>query len=279
MVTARDSSEVNSIPDLAAARGRLVIAAGMQRAGTRWFCNMLVDIIGEVTGTGTRQLRETYAVEDLLQRYHTPTFKVRFSDRRLRRLDAIVAEGHTLVFKTHRPPAAALRDRLAGGKAVATYIVRDPRKVVISAMQQGAKMRSQGALPFFGFARFTSLDRTLRWFQHDLLPVWQEWTSLEGVLTLRYEDLVDDPRASMDRTLNHIGIAPHPATLDRVVQSYAADNIQEGTIRRALDLDRGGTAQPKFGPTPEQEQRLETALGSTLAQMGYLSASKRLASV
>ena len=265
---------LESTHDARPTQGRLVIAAGMQRAGTRWFCNMLVDIVGEVTGNGTRQLRERYAVEDLLQRYHTPTFKARFSNRRLRRLDAIVADGHTLVFKTHRPPATTLCNRLAGGEAVATYIVRDPRKVVISALEQGAKMRSQGALPFRGFARLSSFDRTFRWLRREVLPIWQQWTSVEGVLTLRYEDLLEDPRGSMGKTINHIGIAARPEIIDRVVQNYTADNIQDGTVRRALDLDKAGTTQRQFEFTSEQEQRLETALQPVLLQMGYLPSEK-----
>jgi hypothetical protein len=101
----------------AAARGRMVIAAGMLRSGIRWFCNMLVDIVGEVTGSNTRQLRDSYGVHGLLQRYQTPTFKARLSRWRLRRLERILVDGHTLVFKTHRPPTAPVR-RWQGGRRV-----------------------------------------------------------------------------------------------------------------------------------------------------------------
>jgi hypothetical protein len=253
----------------APARGRLVIAAGMQRSGTRWFCNMLVDIVSEVTGSGTRQLRDSYGVHDLLQHYHTPTFKARLSQRRLRRLDAILDDGHTLVFKTHRPPSATVRDRIADGSAVAIYLFRDPRDVIISALEQGAKMRSRGALPFRNFARLTSLDRGMRWLQRRLLPVWQEWSSIDGVLTLRYEDLAADPRGTMAKTLAHLGIAAPLDVVDRVVRDYTAANIRDGTIRKALDLDKDGERQ-RVVLTPDQRRRLEQALQPTLLKMGYL---------
>jgi Sulfotransferase domain len=258
----------------AAARARMVIAAGMPRSGTRWFCNMLVDIAGEVTGSNTRQLRDSYGVHGLLQRYHTPTFNARLSQRRLRRLDRILADGHTLVFKTHRPPTAPVRERLAGGSAVAVYLFRDPRHVVVSALEQGAKMRSRGALPIRSFARLTSFDRALRWLQRRILPVWQDWTSIDGVLTLCYEDLMADPHAMMARTLAHVGIAAPPEVVERVVRNYAADNIQDGTIRRALDLDQQGEP-PRMVLTPDQQRRLHDTLEPMLQRMGYLSSEER----
>jgi Sulfotransferase domain len=259
----------------ASARGRFVITAGMQRSGTRWFCNMLVDIVGEVTCSGTRELRDVYGVHDLLQRYYTPTFKARFAHRRLRRLEAILADGHTLVFKTHRPPTAALRERIADGSAVATYLFRDPRDVILSALEQGAKMRAQGALPFRGFARLTSFDRAARWLERRLLPVWREWTSIDGVLALRYEDLLADPRRTMAKTLTHLGIAAPPDVVDRVVRAYNAANVQDGTVRKALDLDRGVADRPRIALTPDQQRRLQRSLEPALLRMGYLSGEER----
>ena len=253
-------------PGAAPARGRFVIAAGMQRSGTRWFCNMLVDIVGEVTGSNTRQLRDSYGVQGLLQRYHTPTFQARLSHRRLRRLEAILADGHTLVFKTHRPPTAALRERIAHGSAVATYLLRDPRDVVVSALDQGAKMRAQGALPFRGFARLTSFDRAARWLERRLLPVWQQWASIDGVLTLRYEDLLANPRGMMARTLAHLNIPAPPDVVDRVVRDYTAANVQDATICQALELKNGATEPQGVVLTPDQRRRLEPML----LRMGYL---------
>ena len=237
---------------------------------------MLVDIVGAVTGTDTRQLRDGYGVHDLLQRYPTPTFKARLSNRRLRRLEAVLADGHTLVFKTHRPPTAALRERIADGSAVATYLFRDPREVVLSALEQGAKMRSQGALPFRGFARLTNFNRAARWLQRELLPVWEEWTSIDGVFTLRYEDLLADPRGTMAKTLAHLEVASPPAVVDRVVRDYTAANVRDATIRQALDLNNGATERRRPVLTPDQQRRLRQVLQPTLLQMGYLSSEERL---
>lgn len=253
--------------------GRFVIAAGMPRSGTRWFCNMLVDIVGEATGSNTRELRDLYGIHGLLQRYHTPTFKARLSEWRLRRLERIIADGHTLVFKTHRPPTTPLRERLANGSAVAVYLLRDPREVVISALNQGAKMRAQGALPIRSFARLTSFDRTLRWLQRRVLRVWEDWSSIDGVLTLRYEDLLADPRAVMARTLAHVGIAARPDIIERVVRDYTAANIRDSIIRRALDLDTDGEP-PRTALTLDQYRRLDAALAPALFRMGYLPAEE-----
>jgi hypothetical protein len=130
-------------------------------------------------------------------------------------------------------------------------------------------MRSRGALPLRSFARLTSFDRALRWLQRRLLPVWQDWTSIDGVLTLRYEDLLADPRAIMAKTLDHVGIPASPDIVDRVVRDYTAANIQDGTIRRALDLDKDGEP-PRTVLTPDQQLRLQQILTPTLLQMGYL---------
>jgi hypothetical protein len=193
---------------------------------------------------------------------------------RLRRLERILADGHTLVFKTHRPPTPPVRERLADGRAVAVYLFRDPREVVVSALEQGAKMRSRGALPIRSFARLTSFDRTLQWLRRRVLPVWQDWSSIDGVLTLRYEDLLADPLPTMARTLEHLGIAAPPEVIGRVVRDYTAANIQDGTIRRALDLDKDG-APPGPVLTPDQELRLQQTLTPALLQMGYLPSEER----
>jgi hypothetical protein len=63
--------------------------------------------------------------------------------------------------------------------------VRDPHDVVVSALDQGTKVRAQGALPFRIFTRLTSFDRAARCLERRLLQVWQEWASIDGVLTLR----------------------------------------------------------------------------------------------
>jgi hypothetical protein len=232
---------------------------------------MLVDIVGEVSGCDTRQLRDRYEVHDLLQHYFTPTFNARLTRRRLHRLEPILADGHALVFKTHRPPTAELRARIIDGSAAATFLFRDPRDVVVSAMAEGAKARVRGALPIRNFARLTNFERTMRWLQRRLIPVWQEWTSINSVLPLRYEDLLSDPRGTVAKALAHFDIITPPDLVDRIVRNYAAENVQDATIRRALDLDKDSIEHPEISLTLEQQRRLQLVLEPTLLRMGYLT--------
>jgi hypothetical protein len=52
------------------------------------------------------------------------------------------------------------------------------------------------------------------------------------------------------RTLDHLGIAAPPEVIERVLRDDTAANIQDGTVRRALDLDKDrGLAGPALIPT------------------------------
>jgi hypothetical protein len=52
------------------------------------------------------------------------------------------------------------------------------------------------------------------------------------------------------RTLDHLGIAAPPEVIERVLRDDTAATIQDGTVRRALDLDKDrGPAGPVLTPT------------------------------
>lgn len=251
-------------------QGRCLIAAGMQRSGTRWYCNMLVDIVGEVTGRNSRDLRREYGLENLLQAYLTPTINARLTARQFRRLQPVLADGHTLVFKTHRKPSTALIERMLAREALVTYIYRDPRKVLISAMQRGAKARSEGALPIRSFARLTTFDRALRWLTRRLLPTWEAWSSQENVMMFRYEDLKDDPHSVLAKSLRYFQVPASGKLIDDIIAKYQPANIRDKTIRRALDQDKDDIDKFRITLLPSQEERLNSMLGATLEKMGYL---------
>ena len=102
-------------------------------------------------------------VHGLLQRYHMPTFAGAWRVRRLRRLEAILADGHTLVFEI---PTVHRRPRCGNASLTVAPLRRTSCAIRVTSssrrLDQGAKMRAQGALPVRGFGTPDELRSGLR---------------------------------------------------------------------------------------------------------------------
>ena len=247
-----------------------MIAAGMQRSGTRWFCNMLVDIVGEVTGSGTRQLRDGYG-----RPWSPPALPYADLQGPLVEFGGCAASRQfspTVIRWSSRP---IVRRRPRYGSASPTEAPLRRTCCAIRAtsssrrLDQGAKMRAQGALPFRGFRAADELRSRLR-----------AGSSAGSCRSGR-----NGPRsAGFSRCATRIcwpiraerwprrslisQIAAPPEVVDRIVRDYTAANVRDGTIRKALGLDKGASQRPRMVLTPDQERHLRRALEPTLLRMG-----------
>ena len=152
-------------------------------------------------------------------------------------------------------------------EAVAVHVVRDGRDVVTSLLERGwlnaeRKGADDARLAFGPHARFwvepgreeefrTVSDATrCAW-------AWRRYVSAaqsapERTLTVRYEDLVADPRAAAGPVADRLG-----APADEVADAFGkVHDRSRGRWRREL--------------TPEQVADVEREAGTLLAELGYL---------
>ena len=256
----------------------LLITAGMQKAGSSWHCNMVGELAVRAGHEPTRDWRDRAGLQDVLGPWHTPGVG-RTWGRRLRRIDAARPRGLWVVFKTHERPWPTLRRMLADGRARASYVYRDPRDVVISAGRHGERQRAGGdrqdllhRLRLRGFGRLTTPEVTARWVRRRLLPTWDAWSRVPGVLMLKYEDLNRDPAEGLRRSRDHFGIPVDDAAVAEVAEAFKPESLKKArasAVSGALHLDAARVGRHKEMLSDDQIAYCERLFAPWLAKMGY----------
>ncbi len=114
------------------------------------------------------------------------------------------------------------------------HLVRDPRDVIVSGMAHWR--RALAAQPTDEPHRYEDEDLLFA----DLLDHWVEVQSAmnndgNGVLTVRYEDLVSEPRTAVGRLLRHIGVDASEAVVSRVVEENTFGKLSGGRMPGQVD--------------------------------------------
>lgn len=98
------------------------------------------------------------------------------------------------------------------GNAKGVYVYRDVRDAIVSRMRKSGQ--SFDALERAGF-----LDR--------ILVAFDAWTSLDGVLVSRYENLIADATTEVAHIAAHLGITLDRAGCERIAEQYSMDRQRE----------------------------------------------------
>lgn len=185
----------------------LYVSAGMPRAGSGWFYNLMHDMVVAAGGSDAREIRRRFRLQRVLTEVNC-NIRV-LSAPRLALVAVPALLGHTFVVKTHAAPRTLARWGLRQDWLKAAYIYRDPRDAALSAYEYGKRMREANTPN--AFSHLTTLEQALHFMVH-YLWVWEQWTSLPQVLVVRYEDLCADFDAQVERLAVFFGLsAEHPA--------------------------------------------------------------------
>lgn len=245
----------------------------MQRSGTRWYFNMLNDLLVETGHTSAREVREKFGLEAVF--LPPATHLARPSPRNLRRIDEVARQGATFAIHTHRGATPALRRLLETGRFKANYVCRDLRDVMISGLDRGRFMRENGETkgryllgvgPYRSFARLHTVRGAALWAKWQLMHRWRQWMSVPGLLVTRYEDVVADTMGQMRRTADALGIDVTDEQIDRVVAAYQP---QRGG-KQHVSFVKGVAGRYREVLTPKEQAMCERVLRPYLLRMGYL---------
>ncbi len=121
----------------------------------------------------------------------------------------------TVVLKSHCAPNRTVRWLINAKQLKALYIYRDPRDVVLSAMDH-RKHRGGGES---GFSKFTDLetgcDGVLGWAK-----VWREWKNWGRVEFFLYEDLITDPQSVLRRVSTCLGLGVNDTQISKIIMKH-----------------------------------------------------------
>lgn len=143
-----------------------------------------------------------------------------------------------VVIKTHAGPGFFIRMLLGLGMAKAYYSIRDPRDVVISALDHARKARSKTELSnsdkaFVPFKSIEDMRPALR-MHFDRYRSWKE----DGrILFIRYENLMMNPETELKNVVRYIGRPELEKFIPETIKWFAERktetiNFNVGTITR-----------------------------------------------
>jgi hypothetical protein len=184
--------------------------------------------------------------------------------RRLALVSNPALRGHSFVIKAHSRPTAPFRLLRSAGLIRATYIYRDPRDAMLSAMNYGERARHNGHPNAFSdltdFA--TAVD-----FIDRYVHIWEAWMGEKGVLVARYEDLLVNYDSEARRLAEFLGLeSMHPAVQAVIIRLRP----QQAEGRQGTHFFKGQIGRFRESFTPEQQAALVERFGPHLRRMGYL---------
>ena len=254
----------------------IILSAGMQKSGTGWYWNMTNELLMAAGHPDAREIREKYQLQSVLTKPNCNVPKLR--DEAIMTLDRTGQEGITFVVKTHRRPSKLVRKLIAQGRFKATYIYRDLRDVIVSALERGRVMRETGQLhgrhfyigPQKSFAKYHTVRGAILWARFRLLPVWKAWANCDGVLMTRYEDLHADTPGQLRRLADYLDLDVSEKQIEVIVAAYDRGRMKAGVPNaRNLHFNKGVTGRFKDVFSEEQQELCRRRLGRYLQMMGY----------
>ena len=243
----------------------IVLSAGLPKSGTGLLFNLTNDLLEQTGHIGVRRLRENHHLEDLLE-FHNCLIDT-FSWNAARRLLPLHWRGHRFVVKTHGGPNPVMRVLSRAGILRATYLYRDPRDVVLSAIDHGRKLREQGQT--HTFAKCRSLEDTIPFAMRWLVRT-TPWMRARNVLCMRYEDLIGNPIRQMEKLAAFLDIDPGAAGIN-LETLYRAYDIRDGSSskKNALHLNRGIAGRFRNEMSVKDLARCNQAFRDYLPLLGY----------
>ncbi len=162
----------------------------------------------------------------------------------------------SFVIKIHTGPTWTLRFLINNNIAKATYSIRDPRDIILSAIDHGHKSRNGTGNPSPFFAKFTDVESSVLKVKR-MLKRYYKWGKYGNVHIIKYEDLMQDKYREIKQIIRYLNLAVNEKKLTRLMERYeknkfSSHNFNKGTIYRyknemnESELERCNIAFQKF---------------------------------
>jgi sulfotransferase family protein len=239
----------------------IVLSVGMPRAGSGWHYNLIHDLMRTTGCAEASDIRRSFKLQGILTEVNCNIGVLSF-----RRLSAVAIPallGNTFVIKAHSRPTSASRLMRAFGLLRITYIYRDPRDAMLSAMEYGSRGLQRGRPN--AFSQLTEFDAAMD-FMTGYVQIWSKWVAEPGVLVSRYEDLLGRYDQETGRLVDYLELDPKSRTLSDVLVQYRPD---EAEGRQGTHFFKGRIGRFREAFTSGQQAAMAERFGPFLPKMGY----------
>lgn len=240
----------------------LVVSAGMQKSGSAYLYNIINDLLVVAGNADARGIKSKYKLDDILRWHNNNMAQFRPSD--LIRLFRISHVEGSFAVKSHSGPTLMMKLLLKLRIIKIIYVYRDPRDVLVSAVDHGKKLLAGGEN--HTFAKMVEFEKALGNVR-EWVAIWERYWTMDGVLHVKYEDLLTSPNLVAKRIISYLTLTVDPSQIDRILWKYSKENREADMT--GLHFNRARIGRYKEELSSDQCQRINEVLGLQISRMGY----------
>jgi len=184
--------------------------------------------------------------------------------KKLFKLWQISLKDGTFVVKTHSSPGRSCKILSRLGMIRIVYCYRDPRDVLISAVDHGKKILDRGDNRIF--AKIVEFDDALRKVK-DWLEIWEQYNDMSNVFMLKYEEWMNQQTENLKAIEKFLGIHIDSRKRKEILWKYSKDNPQGE--RNGMHFNKARINRFKSEMAKEQIKKCQITFGEYLEKMGY----------
>jgi hypothetical protein len=240
----------------------IIISIGMPRAGSGWYYNLTNDLMLACGAQDARQIRARYHLQKILTEVNC-----NIGALTLRRLLAIVLPslmGNTFVIKGHAGPTPFALALVQLGWLLPTYIYRDPRDALLSAMENGRHAQENGRPN--AFSPLVDFQVAMR-FMQDYICISEAWLKRSDVLHTRYENLLTRYDGEVVQLIHFLGIERKAEALRNIIDKYRPESPPPD--QRGLHFRQGKIGRFRTKMSFEQQEAMNHSFSAYLKHMEY----------
>lgn len=241
-----------------------VISAGLQKSGSGLYFNLTNDLLIATGHEDIRYLKKVFNLEEILQHHNCNVGELTW--KKLKKILSLHFNGKTFVIKTHDRPTVLTRFLINLNMAKVTYIYRDPRDVVLSALDHGKKIREEGQNHTFAscWTIENTVPQVLGWLENSVF----RWLSQKKVLRVKFEDLLQHPENEMFRLADFLNLNIDHIDVKKIIYAYEKKNL-DTEKKDFLHFNQGIIGRFKSAFKKEELKFLNCQFEKYLGEMGY----------
>jgi len=244
-------------------KNQLFLSIGMPRAGSGWHYNLIHDLVVAAGGQDARQIRERFHLERFLTEVNCNIGTLK--PFRLLPVYFPTLLGNSFAIKTHAGPTRTALSLIQQGRIVAIYIFRDPRAALLSAYEYGQRGIERNKAN--AFSDLTSLEKAKDFMQR-YVAIWALWANFNCVLTVRYEDMVNNYDQEIYRLVGFMGSEKSKEIFQEVIDKYRPERGDQGI--KGMHFSKGQIERFRSVFSTEQLEQFTQAFLPAIEQMGYV---------
>ena len=240
----------------------ITLSVGMPRAGSGWYYNLTNAIMLANGVQDAREIRLRYHLQSILTEVNCNIGAL--TPRRLLCVLIPSLLGNSFVIKAHAAPTPLALFFIRRGWIKSTYIYRDPRDALLSAIENGKRARESGRAN--AFSNLDTFKKAIS-FMEDYIYIGEQWLRRSETLHVRYEDLLINYDHEIKRLLTFLQIANINSTIRAVISAYSPENSTSD--QKGIHFRHGKIGRFRRKMTFEEQDTMNSSFETFLRVMQY----------